>query len=459
MPQYPPEPFRIKVVEPLQRTTCAEREALLTEAGYNLFRIPSAKVFIDLLTDSGTGAMSDSQWAGLQMGDEAYACCRNWYHFEQTIQELTGLRYVIPTHQGRVGENLLFTFIARDKTIISNNHFDTTRANVLAHGGKPLDLVIAEGRDPQCWHPFKGNLDLERLERAIREHGAVQIALVLLTVTNNSGGGQPVSMANIRAVKSMVASQGIPLFFDACRFAENVYFIKQREPGYADKPVREIAREMFSYCDGVLMSAKKDGLVNMGGFVALNDAELAEKLQTELIRIEGFLTYGGLAGRDLEAVARGLQEVLDEDYLAYRIAQVHYLGELLKAKGVPILEPTGGHAVYLDARRFASQIPPEQFPGQAIAVELYRTSGVRAVEVGSFMFRRKDAVTGAISAPDLELVRLAIPRRVYTESHLRYAAEAVIEVYQARHSLKGMRIVARGDSPLRHFVAHLAFVD
>ncbi|MFH1213403.1 MAG: tryptophanase [Candidatus Neomarinimicrobiota bacterium] len=458
MPKYPPEPFRIKVIESIRMTTVAERSAIIEAAGNNLFNVPADKVYIDLLTDSGTGAMSDNQWAGLQIGDESYAGCRNWFHFEKTIRDLTGLKYIIPTHQGRVAENLLFMAIARGKIIINNNHFDTTRANVLANGGNPLDLVIEEGRDPDSRHPFKGNIDLARLEKALQEYGAAQIPLVMLTLTNNSGGGQPVSMENIRATKKLTAQYGVPVFFDACRFAENAYFIKLREPGYASRTAHEIAREMFSYVDGCTMSAKKDGLVNMGGFLALNDAEMAEKIKAELIRTEGFLTYGGMAGRDMEAVARGLEEVLDDNYLAYRIGQIKFLGDLLTEGGVPILQPPGGHAIYLDATGFANHIPADQFPGQSIAVNLYRQYGIRSSEIGSFMFRRRDPQTGAILSPDMELVRLAIPRRVYTESHIKYVAEAVIELYQNRKSLRGLRIVANGGSTLRHFVARLEFI-
>ncbi len=457
MPQYPLEPFRIKAIEPIRMPTTAERRAIMETGGNNMFNIPADKVYIDLLTDSGTGAMSDNQWAGLHVGDESYAGCRNWFHFEKTIKDLTGLQYIVPTHQGRVAENLLFGALAHGKLVINNNHFDTTRANILAHGGEPVDMVIDEGRDPETLYPFKGNIDLVRLKEAL-EKQRDQIALVMLTLTNNSGGGQPVSMANIRAAKKLTAQYGVPLFFDACRFAENAGFIKLREPGYADRPVAEIAREMFAYADGCTMSAKKDGLVNIGGFLALNDAKLAEQVKVELIRTEGFLTYGGLAGRDLEAVARGLEEVLDDDYLAYRLGQIKYLGDLLTEHGVPILQPPGGHAIYLNASMFAAHIPADQFPGQSIAVNLYVQSGIRATEVGSFMFRRQDPRTGAIITPFMELVRLAIPRRVYTESHLRYVAESVIELYGQREKLRGMRIVANGESPLRHFIARLEFV-
>lgn len=458
MPRHLPEPFRIKSVEPIRLTTAAERQAIMEAGGNNMFNVPADKVYIDLLTDSGTGAMSDNQWAGLQIGDESYAGCRNWFHFEKTVRDLTGLKHIIPTHQGRVAENLLFGAVVHDKIVINNNHFDTTRANVLAHGGEPLDMVIDEGRDPSSLYPFKGNIDLARLQKALSEKGPDKIALVMLTLTNNSGGGQPVSMENIRSAHKITAQYGIPLFFDACRFAENAYFIKLREPGYADRPVRDIVREMFSYADGCTMSAKKDGLVNIGGFLALNDSALAERVKVELIRTEGFFTYGGLAGRDLEAIARGLHEVLNDDYLAYRIGQVKFLGDLLFENDVPLLLPPGGHAIYLDATRFAPHIPVDQFPGQSIAVNLYLQSGIRSTEIGSFMFYQRDKETGRLLKSSMELVRLAIPRRVYTESHLRYVAESVIELYQKRDELRGLRIVANGESPLRHFIARLEFV-
>ncbi|MDD5062680.1 MAG: tryptophanase [Candidatus Marinimicrobia bacterium] len=458
MPRHLPEPFRIKSVEPIRLTTAAERQAIMEAGGNNMFNVPADKVYIDLLTDSGTGAMSDNQWAGLQIGDESYAGCRNWFHFEKTVRDLTGLKHIIPTHQGRVAENLLFGAVFHDKIVINNNHFDTTRANVLAHGGEPLDMVIDEGRDPSSLYPFKGNIDLARLQKTLSEKGPDKIALVMLTLTNNSGGGQPVSMENIRSAQKITAQYGIPLFFDACRFAENAYFIKLREPGYADQPVRDIVREMFSYADGCTMSAKKDGLVNIGGFLALNDSALAERVKVELIRTEGFFTYGGLAGRDLEAIARGLHEVLNDDYLAYRIGQVKFLGDLLFENDVPLLLPPGGHAIYLDATRFAPHIPVDQFPGQSIAVNLYLQSGIRSTEIGSFMFYQRDKETGRLLKSSMELVRLAIPRRVYTESHLRYVAESVIELYQKRDELRGLRIVANGESPLRHFIARLEFV-
>jgi len=459
MPKYIPEPFRIKVVEPIKKTERSERETILKQTGYNIFNIPSEKVYIDLLTDSGTGAMSDNQWAGIQTGDESYAHCRNWYHFEQAVQSITGMKYVIPTHQGRVAENILFSTILKKGMIVpNNNHFDTTRANILANGGIPLDLVIDEGKDPEKYHPFKGNMDIGKLETVLRENGPEKIPVVFITITNNSGGGQPVSMENIRMIHDVCDRFGIPLFFDACRFAENAYFIKQREDGYSSKSITEIVREMFSYVDGCTMSAKKDAIVNIGGFMAFNNAELLDPIREKLIQIEGFPSYGGLAGRDLEAVARGLIEVQDEDYLAYRIGQVKYLGDLLEEGGVPILKPTGGHAVYINALKFLPHISQDQFPGQSLVVNLYLESGIRTVEVGSFMFAQKDPNTGEIKYPNLDLVRLALPRRVYTGGHLEYVAESVIRLYENRESLRGMRILDHHDSPLRHFFARLSFL-
>lgn len=455
-----PEPFRIKVVEAIYRTTRDEREKIAIQAGYNLFNIPSDKVYIDLLTDSGTGAMSDNQWAGLQIGDEAYAHCRNWFRFEETVHSITGFEYILPTHQGRVAENLLFSTILEKGMIVpNNNHFDTTRANVLANGGYPLDLVVEEGRNPDSLFPFKGNLDTKRLAQVIEEHGRERIPVVFITITNNSGGGQPVSMENIRDTKQVCSKHGIPLFFDACRFAENAYFIKMREKGYEHISIAGIIQEMFSYVDGCTMSAKKDGLVNIGGFLACNDEGLARRLKEKLILIEGFLTYGGLAGRDLEAVARGLMEVQNEEYLRYRIGQVHYLGELLMQAGIPILKPTGGHAVYVNAGRFLEHLKLAEYPGQSLAVNLYLESGVRTVEVGSLMFAHRDEKTGEMLYPDMELVRLAIPRRVYTNSHLRYVADSLKILYGKRSSLKGMKILDRQDSSLRHFTARLGFIE
>ena len=367
--KFPSEPFKIKVVEPIKRTTREERDRLLREAGYNLFHVPADSVYVDLLTDSGTSAMSDHQWAGMMLGDESYAGSKNFFHFEQVVRSIFGYRCVIPTHQGRMAENLLFSTVVKPGMVVPNNiHFDTTRANVEHQGALALDVVIKEAYDPHCEIPFKGNMDLVRLEETITQVGRERIPLVMLTITNNSGGGQPVSMENIRGTRALVDRYGIPLFFDACRFAENCYFIKEREPGYADRPIIDIARELFSYGDGCTMSAKKDGLVNIGGFLALNHDEWVQDITNMLIMIEGFPTYGGLAGRDLEAMARGFREVLEEDYLRFRISQVRYLGEMLDNAGVPILKPVGGHAVYLNAKEFLPHIPPEQFPAQALAV-------------------------------------------------------------------------------------------
>ena len=453
--QFPAEPFKIKVVERIRKTTREERDELIRKAGYNVFNVPAESIYIDLLTDSGTAAMSDNQWAGMMLGDESYAGSRNYYHFEATVKEITGFKHVVPTHQGRMAENLLFSVAVKPGDVVPNNiHFDTTRANVEHKDGKAVDLVIDEAYDPQAEHPFKGNMDLEKLRRTIEEVGPERVPLVMLTVTNNSGGGQPVSMQNVREVRELLDSYGIPLFLDACRFAENCYFIKEREPGYASRSIYDIARELFSYADGCTMSAKKDGLVNIGGFLALNNDAWAEKVTHLLILVEGFPTYGGLAGRDLEAVARGLREVLDEDYLRFRIGQVRYLGRLLEEAGVPIVKPVGGHAVYLDARRFLPHIPQAQFPGQALVVALYREYGIRAVEIGSLMFAKKDPKTGEEIYPDLELVRLAIPRRVYTTMHMNYVAESIIELYRRREQIRGLKIVYEAPM-LRHFTARL----
>ena len=453
--RFPAEPFRIKVVEPLRRVSREERARLIEEAGLNIFAVPADSIFIDLLTDSGTSAMSDQQWAGLMVGDESYAGSRNFFHFRDTVREIFGYPHVIPTHQGRVAENLLFTTVCKPGDVVPNNiHFDTTRANVEHQGAEALDLVIGEALDPVAAHPFKGNMDEARLDRVLTEKGRDRVPLVMITVTNNSGGGQPVSMANVRAVRAVCERHGVPLVFDACRFAENCWFIQQREPGYANRSIAEIARELFSHGDGCTMSAKKDGLVNIGGFLALKNADWAERITNLLILIEGFPTYGGLAGRDLEAMARGLREVLHEDYLTFRIGQVAHLGEMLDAAGVPIVKPVGGHAVYLDARRFLPHVPPAQFPGQAIVVALYRDHGIRAVEIGSLMFEHADPRTGERVAPALELVRLAIPRRVYTTEHMRYVADSVIELYRHRDRLRGLRITYEAPM-LRHFTARL----
>ncbi len=447
------EPFKIKTVEPIKFTTADEREGILRQAGYNPFLIHADDVLIDLLTDSGTSAMSAAQWAGIMEGDESYAGARSFFRFEKIAKELTGLKYIIPTHQGRAAEKILFTLVGGPGKYIPNNtHFDTTRANVEFSGAVAVDLLTPAGKDPAAVADFKGNIDIEKLEQFIKEKGAQNIPLIMLTVTNNAGGGQPVSMENIRETKSVASKYGIPLFLDACRFAENAFFIKKRERGYQDKTVKEISREMFSFADGCTMSGKKDALVNMGGFLGLNDETLATNSRNILVVTEGFPTYGGLAGRDLEAMAQGLEEVVDEHYLTYRIRSVEYLGEKLTKACVPILQPPGGHAIYLDAKRFASHIPPHQFPGQAIVCELYRFGGIRSVEIGSVMFGKQDKATGAFIAPSLELVRLAIPRRVYTQSHIDYVVECVIEVYNNRESLRGYHMTYEAPM-LRHFTA------
>jgi len=457
--RLPAEPFRIKVVEPLRRVSRAERERLILEAGLNIFAVPADSIYVDLLTDSGTSAMSDRQWAGLMLGDESYAGSRNFFHFQDTIREIFGYRHVIPTHQGRMAENLLFSTVVKPGDVVPNNiHFDTTRANVEHQNAEAVDLVIDEGLDPATLHDFKGNLDPRKLGALLKERGRDKVPLVMITVTNNSGGGQPVSIANVRAVREVCDRHGVPLFFDACRFAENCWFIKQREPGWADRSIPEIARELFSYGDGCTMSAKKDGLVNIGGFLALNNQEWAERITNLLILVEGFSTYGGLAGRDLEAISIGLREVLDEDYLAFRTGQVQHLGELLEDAGVPIVKPVGGHAVYLDVRRFMPHMPQSQYPGQALVVALYRDYGIRAVEVGSLMFGHRDPESGEMVYPKLELVRLAVPRRVYTTEHMRYVAESVIELHRSPERIRGLRITHEAPT-LRHYTARLEVLD
>jgi tryptophanase len=449
-----PEPWRIKVVEPIRLPSRAEREALLEAAGYNLFKVPSDAVFLDLFTDSGTSAMSDRQWAGMMLGDEAYAGSRNFVHFERTIQEIFGFPYLLPVHQGRVAENLLFSTLVKPGMIVPNNsHFDTTRANIEVNGGTAVDLVIAESRDPECDHPFKGNIDLDRVRQLFEETPRGMIPLAMLTLTNNSGGGQPVSLANVRGMSELCREFGIPFYIDACRFAENAWFIKCREEGQGGRGVAEIVREVFSLADGCTMSAKKDGLANIGGFIATRDSELLEILKQRLIVIEGFPTYGGLAGRDLEAVARGLEEVLDEAYLAYRVSQVERFGAKLTALGIPIIRPTGGHAVYIDARTFIPDIPQEHFPAQALSVALYRYGGVRGVEIGTVMFGKTDPVTGRVITAPMELVRLAVPRRVFTDAHLAYVAEVLAEIGERRDELRGLRFTFESPT-LRHFTAH-----
>jgi tryptophanase len=457
--RFPAEPFRIKVVEPLRYVSREERVELLRQAGLNLFAVPADSIYVDLLTDSGTSAMSDAQWAGLMVGDESYAGSKNFYRLEQTVRELTGYKHVIPTHQGRMAEHLLFSAVLKPGQIVPNNsHFDTTRANVEAQGAEALDLVIAEGLDPESEHPFKGNMDVARLEALLQQHGRARVPLVMLTVTNNSGGGQPVSLENARAVRAVCDRYGVPLFLDACRFAENAWFIQEREPGCSGKSVRQIARELFDCAIGCTMSAKKDGLVNIGGFLAFQADALESTVTNLLLRVEGFPTYGGLAGRDLEGMARGLGEVLDEDYLAFRIHQVRELGSMLREGGVPIVRPVGGHAVYIDARRFLPHVPSDRFPGQALVVALYRDYGIRGVEVGSLMFGHKDPATGADVFPKLDLVRLAVPRRVYTFEQMRYVAQSVVEIYRHRDALRGLRLVYEAPV-LRHFTARLEEIE
>ncbi len=452
------EPFKIKSVEPIRFTSRAEREAALKAGFYNLFLIPAEQVLIDLLTDSGTAAMSADQWAGIMQGDESYAGARSFFRFEAKVRELTGMKHVIPTHQGRAAERILFSLLGgKGKCVPNNAHFDTTRANVEFSGAEAVDLPTPEGQDPDVIADFKGDLDVPALEECIRSRGAENIPLVMITVTNNSGGGQPVSMRNIRETRAVCDRHGLPLFLDACRFAENAWFIKKREPGYADRPVRDIVKEMFSYAHGATMSAKKDAIVNMGGFLALQDDGLAQRARNLLIVTEGFTTYGGLAGRDLEAIAQGLEEVLDEHYLQYRIRSVEYLGQKLTEAGVPILQPPGGHAIYLNAKKFLPHIPVEQFPGQSLSVELYLRGGIRSVEIGSVMFGTHGA-DGRFLPARMELVRLAIPRRVYTQSHIDYVIEVVIEAFEHRRGLRGYRILEEPPA-LRHFTAKFAPVE
>ena len=451
------EPFRIKSVEPIHFNTEEYRKKALRNASYNAFLLHSDDVMIDLLTDSGTSAMSSAQWAGIMLGDESYAGSPSFYKFEKAVTEITGMPVVIPTHQGRASEKILFSITGgKGKVFISNTLFDTTRANIEFSGAEGIDMICPEGKLPTIPAPFKGNIDTKALESYIEKNGAAHIAMVIITVTNNSGGGQPVSMQNIRETHKICHQYSIPLYIDACRFAENSYFIKMREAGYVDKSILDIANEMFSYADGCTMSAKKDAFANIGGFLALNDQALATKCRNLLVITEGFPTYGGLAGRDLEAIAIGLYEVMDEHYLQYRIRSIEYLTQKISAAGVPVMLPAGGHAVYLDAKQFLPHIPVDQYPGQALVCALYIKGGIRCVEIGSLMFGKYGENHQLIPAA-LELVRLAIPRRVYTQSHIDYVAEVIIEVFEERDQIKGMKITEEAEI-LRHFTAKLDFV-
>ena len=459
------EPFRIKSVEPLYFNSKEERQAILEEAFYNPFLIHAKDVLIDLLTDSGTSAMSSNQWAGIMKGDESYAGSPSFFRFEETIQGITGMPLVIPTHQGRAAEKILFSILGgKGKYFVSNTLFDTTRANIEFSGAEGVDLLCEEGKYPTIPAPFKGNMDIAALKKFIAEKGAVNIPLCIITVTNNSGGGQPVSMQNIKEVKNVCAKNKIPLFIDACRFAENSYFIKLREKGYESKSVPEIANELFSYADGCTMSAKKDAFANIGGFLAMHNEQLAQQCRNLLIITEGFPTYGGLAGRDLEAIAIGLNEVMDEHYLQYRIRSIEYLTNKLISAGVPVMQPAGGHAVYIDAKAFLPHIPVDQYPGQALVGALYAEGGIRSVEIGSLMFGKYACPdkggdeTGKLIPAQMELVRLAIPRRVYTQSHIDYVSEVIIEVFEKRNSIKGLRIIEEAPI-LRHFTVKLKPTD
>ena len=451
------EPFRIKSIEPIKILTREQRVKILKDAGYNVFKVPAEDITIDLLTDSGTSAMSAKQWAVLMDGDESYAGSRSFFKFEHVVKELTGFNYIIPTHQGRAAERILFSILGgKGKKIPNNTHFDTTRANVEYTQSCAVDFPTKESSEFNSDYPFKGNMDVEKLASFIEKEGRENIPIIMLTVTNNSIGGQPVSLENIKQVSKIARKYNIPLFLDACRFAENAYLIKERENGYKNVSARDIAKEMFSLVDGCTMSAKKDALVNIGGFLGFNNEELAQKASNLLILVEGFPTYGGLAGRDLEAIAQGLIEVLDEEYLEYRVNHTRYLGEGLISKGVPIIKPIGAHGVYINAREFLPHVPPHEFPGQSIVCELYLNSGIRGVEIGTLMFGRSNGSAGdIISNPNsMDLVRLAIPRRVYTQSHLDYVIEGIGELYKNRKGLKGYKIVKESQF-LRHFSAVL----
>ena len=450
---YPPEPFRIKMVEPIRLISREAREAALKAAGYNIFAIKAEDIFIDLLTDSGTGAMSHDQWAAIMRGDESYAGARSYIRLKSAVEDVFGFKYFVPTHQGRAAENILAACLVQPGMYVpSNMHFDTTDANIRARGGRPANLVIDEANDPANMHPFKGNMDIHKLKAFIAKHGREKIPFGMITVTNNAGGGQPVSMANLKAVSETYHAHGIPFFIDAARYAENAYFIKLREPGYENKSVIEIAREMFSLADGMCMSAKKDAIVNIGGLLCMNDESLFQNVKNELILREGFPTYGGLAGRDLDAMAVGLYEGLDESYLSYRLGQTAYLASRLNEAGIPTIQPTGGHAVYVDARAILPHIPNYEFPAQSLTVELYREGGIRGCEIGSVMFACLDPETNAWHYPQLELMRLAIPRRTYTQSHMDYIVDTLVNIKSRAPELRGYKFTYAPEL-LRHFTA------
>lgn len=453
MPTYPPEPFRIKTIESIRLISPAEREKALKEAGYNLFAVKAEDIYIDLLTDSGTGAMSQEQWAAIMSGDESYAGARSYYHLKDAVEDIFGFKYFVPAHQGRAAENILSACLVKPGNYVpSNMHFDTTDANIRARGGRPTDLIIDEAFDPANPHPFKGNMDIAKLKAFIEKVGAANIPFGMVTVTNNAGGGQPVSMKNLKAIADVYHAKGIPFFIDAARYAENCFFIKLREPDYAQKSVKEIAHEMFSLADGMSMSAKKDAIVNIGGLLCMNDEKLFENVKNELILREGFPTYGGLAGRDLEAMAVGLYEGLDEVYLAYRLGQTAYLAARINEAGISTIQPAGGHAVYLDAAAVLPHIAQSEFPGQALCVELYREGAIRGVEIGSVMFAHMDADSGQMVYPKLELLRLAIPRRTYTQSHMDYVADTLVRIKERAASIRGYKFTYAPEL-LRHFTA------